>query len=116
MPDSFKNMPMAPVDAAKVAEGEPPVRDTKPSSNHLENTEAGIKLNQFDGERVIVTEQDVSPSPQCPFEVEVISPTNGCQQNKIILRKTDKTILTILVWVYFLQVSIILFSLSPTAY
>lgn len=62
MPDSLKNTPMAPVDAA-VTEGVPPVGETKPSSNHLENAEAGIKLNQFDGERVIVTEQDASPSP-----------------------------------------------------
>lgn len=54
---------MAPMDAANVAEGVPPVGDTKSSSNHMENAEAGIKLNQFDGERVIVTEQDVSLSP-----------------------------------------------------
>lgn len=59
----FNKTPMAPMDAANVTEGVPPVGDTKPSSNHMENTEAGIKINQFDGERVIVTEQDVSLSP-----------------------------------------------------
>lgn len=55
---------MAAMDAAKVNEEVPPVGDTKTSSNHLENAEAGIKLDQFDGERVIVTEQDVSRSSQ----------------------------------------------------
>lgn len=54
---------MAAMDGAKVNEEMPPVGDNKTSSNHLENTEAGVKLDQFDGERVIVTEQDVSPSP-----------------------------------------------------
>ncbi|OBU00600.1 hypothetical protein VE01_01201 [Pseudogymnoascus verrucosus] len=73
---------MAPIDAAKVQEQAPPVGDRKTDSSHLENVETGVKLTQFDGERVIVTEQD----------------------NRIILRKTDKTILIILVWVYFLQI------------
>ncbi|KFY29515.1 hypothetical protein V493_02315 [Pseudogymnoascus sp. VKM F-4281 (FW-2241)] len=73
---------MAPIEAAKVDAEVPPAGDTKQDSKHLEDAESGIKLTQFDGERVIVTEQD----------------------NKIILRKTDKTILTILVWVYFLQI------------
>lgn len=52
---------MAPIDAAKVQEQAPPVGDRKTDSSHLENVETGVKLTQFDGERVIVTEQDVSP-------------------------------------------------------
>lgn len=55
---------MAPIDAAKVTEQAPPVGDSKTDSTHLENVEAGVKLTQFDGERVIVTDQDVSPSSQ----------------------------------------------------
>lgn len=104
---------MAPTDTTKVTEGVPPVGDTKSSSNHLEDAESGVKLTQFDGERVIVTDKDVSPPSKClQDEIEGISHTNGYQQNKTILRKTDKTILIILVWVYFLQVSNILFSLA----
>jgi hypothetical protein len=56
---------MAPIDAAKVTEQALPVGDSKTDSSHLENVETGVKLTQFDGERVIVTDQDVSPSFQC---------------------------------------------------
>lgn len=69
---------MAPIEAAKVDAEVPPAGDTKQDSKHLEDAESGIKLTQFDGERVIVTEQDVSPSSQCPYGQEVISPANSC--------------------------------------
>jgi hypothetical protein len=53
---------MASTDAAKDTEEVPPTGDNKPSSTHYENAEAGVKVTDFEGERVIVTQQDVSPS------------------------------------------------------
>lgn len=52
-------------------------------------------------ERVEITDEDVS-NPSC-FKLR--SKINSfVKQNKKIRRKTDKTILLILIWVYFLQV------------
>ena len=66
---------MASTDAAKVTDEVPPAGDNKPSSTHCENAEAGIKVTDFEGERVIVTQQDVSPSPCFKF----VSHTNNFQ-------------------------------------
>lgn len=53
-------------------------------------------------ERVEVTDEDVS-NPSC---FKLSSKTdNFVTQNKKIRRKTDKKILLILIWVYFLQAS-----------
>ena len=83
------------------------IGDSKTSSNQIEDVESGTKRAQVNEERVILTEQDVSPSFKCLcHKLEDIPPTNAPKQNKLILRKTDNMILTILVWVYFLQVSI----------
>jgi hypothetical protein len=54
---------MASTETAKVTEEVPPTGDNKPSSTHYENAEAGVKVTDFEGERVIVTQQDVSSCP-----------------------------------------------------
>jgi hypothetical protein len=58
---------MAPIDVVKGNEEVPPIVDGKPSSNHFEDAESGTKWADFDEERVILTEQDVSPSLQCLY-------------------------------------------------
>ena len=52
-------------------------------------------------ERVIVTDEDARLLSDLASELELTVP-----QNKRIRRKTDKVILTVLIWVYFLQASI----------
>ncbi|OBT97450.1 hypothetical protein VE01_04411 [Pseudogymnoascus verrucosus] len=73
---------MAPIDVLNGNEDVSSIGDSKTSSNQIEDKESGTKGAQVSEERVVLTEQD----------------------NKLILRKTDKSILTILVWVYFLQI------------
>ncbi|KFZ25333.1 hypothetical protein V502_00189 [Pseudogymnoascus sp. VKM F-4520 (FW-2644)] len=96
---------MAPINVVDGNEEVSSIGDSKTSSNQIEDVESGTKRAQVNEERVILTEQDVSPSFKCLcHELEDIPPTNAPKQNKLILRKTDKMILTILVWVYFLQI------------
>ena len=98
---------MAPINIMDGNEEVSSIGDSKTSSNQIEDVESGTKRAQVNEERVILTEQDVSPSFKCLcHKLEDIPPTNAPKQNKLILRKTDNMILTILVWVYFLQVSI----------
>ena len=56
---------MAPTDVVR-GDGKLPssVEDSKPGSNHFEDAESCIKEAQLNDERVILTEQDVSPSSQ----------------------------------------------------
>lgn len=64
--DTRKNTSMAPID---VVNGDPEVSsigDSKTSSNQIEDAESGTKRAQFNEERVVLTEQDVSPSSKSP--------------------------------------------------
>jgi hypothetical protein len=55
--------------------------------------------------RVEITEEDVSPPSSFPYcQLENAELTIVAPKDKRICRKTDKVILTILVWVYFLQI------------
>ncbi len=58
--------------------------------------------------RVLVTEDDVG-FPVLPMRCSWPNP----EQNRRIRRKTDRAILTILVWVYFLQVIPCFYSYLP---
>jgi hypothetical protein len=79
--------------------------DRKISYDHSEVVESGVKPVQLSEQRVILTEQDVSSDLPQKYETCVRQPSH--EQSKKILRKTDRAILAILAWVYFLQVSIL---------
>jgi MFS transporter, ACS family, DAL5 transporter family protein len=75
------------------------------SSLHVDNNShsSGTQSDSFSAvSRVRVTEADVCPA-LVPVML-VLSLTLLAVQDRRIRRKTDRTILTILVWVYFLQV------------
>jgi hypothetical protein len=75
--------------------------DDKAHSSTLEDIEGDVKRDELTRE-VIVTEEDVSrdahPSPHFVIWLDLTV------QDRRIRRKTDKNLLWLLVWVYFLQI------------
>jgi len=69
--------------------------DNKHDINGVEDIEHDVK-GETDTRGVIVTEADVRPT--------VAPQVKLTGQNKRIRRKTDKYLLSLLVWVYFLQI------------
>lgn len=69
------------------------------SAGDLDNPPARVKLTDEDVSMHRNPQGDIASYPLSPDD------TNTKAQNKRICRKTDKVILSILVWVYFLQVS-----------
>lgn len=65
---------MAPIDVLNGNEDVSSISDSKTSSNQIEDKESGTKGAQVSEERVVLTEQDVSPSSKCIYlETEEIT-------------------------------------------